>query len=49
MELLNKINQTREKMIFAGRTLGLTDSKTVALSQELDKLIIKAQEKGMAI
>ena len=49
MDILDKIEQTREKMIISGETLGFTDLKTVALSQELDKLIIKAQEKGMAI
>ena len=43
------INDLRNEMIKVGLALGLSHPWTVALSQELDKHIIEAQKKGMAI
>ena len=43
------ITQLRNEMIKVGLALGLSHPWTVALSQELDKLMNEAQEKGMAI
>ena len=47
MDLLDKVEQTREKMIISGQTLGFTDLKTIALSQELDTMIIEEQTRRM--
>ena len=43
------INELRNQMYIVGQALGLSHPWTVALSQELDKHIIEAQKKGMAI
>lgn len=49
MNLSEQINQTRNRMIKIGQAKGLSNQWTVAVSQELDKLMNEAQEKGMAI
>lgn len=43
------INDLRNQMIKVGQAYGLSHPWTLALSQELDKYIIEAQKKGMAI
>ena len=49
MSLSQQINQTRKRMIKIGQAKGLSNQWTVSVSQELDKLMNEAQEKGMAI
>ena len=49
MSLSQQINQTRKRMIKIGQAKGLSNQWTVAVSQELDELMNKAHEKGMAI
>ena len=49
MNLSQQINQTRNRMIKIGQAKGLSNQWTVAVSQELDELMNKAHEKGMAI
>ena len=43
------INQLRNQMEKVGLAYGLSHPWTAALSQELDKHIIEAQKKGVAI
>ena len=49
MNLSAQINQTRNRMIKIGQAKGLSNQWTVAVSQELDKLMNEEQKKGMAI
>ena len=49
MSLSAQIKQTRKRMIKIGKAKGLSNQWTVAVSQELDELMNKAHEKGMAI
>lgn len=49
MNLLTQINQTRNRMIKIGQAKGLSNPWTIAVSQELDSLIIQAQKRGMSI
>ena len=50
MELLKKqIEELREEMIHQGMTAGFSDDKTIELSEELDKLIEKAQKKKVYV
>lgn len=43
MELEHKIESLKSYMIDTGMKLGLTNDKTIAISQELDTLIFKYQ------
>ena len=47
MNLLNQINQTRNRMIKIGQAKGLSNPWAVAVSQELDSLIFQAQMRGI--
>ena len=49
MSLSQQINQTRNRMIKIGQAKGLSNQWTISVSQELDKLMNEAHEKGMAI
>lgn len=46
-DIQNLIARTRKKMIDAGQSLGYTAPETVALSQELDDLIIKVMRRNV--
>ena len=47
MNLLNQINQIRNRMIKIGQAKGLSNQWTVAVSEQLDVLINEAQNRGI--
>lgn len=47
MNLIKQIDQTRSRMIKIGQAKGLSNQWTVAVSEQLDDLIIEAQKRGI--